>query len=159
VVQVDQQPVISKPVAVAVASMPEAPPVPKEPIEPPPPSSEEPQELPTPAEPVVADAPPPKHARAAKRRHRASGGGRTAVNVARGFSRASDRARTCMGEGSPSRIMVRATLAASGEVLHVDVIDTRDAALAKCIREAVESKARFAPSTQPLEIRSWTFAG
>ena len=52
---------------------------------------------------------------------------------------------------------VRAVLGDSGKVLHAEVLDQCDAALASCIREAVESTARFARTTEPLDARYWTF--
>ncbi len=113
--------------------------------------------------PTLAIAPAPRlepERGVAKPRSRDAHRERTAVDIARGFARARKRARACMrnDDGAPPRISVRAVLGPSGKVLHAEVLDDCDPALASCIQAAVETRARFTRADDPLDVRYWTFS-
>jgi serine/threonine protein kinase len=138
----------------AVGALPEhaSPPAPIEPAHP----SVDVEDLPAPV--LVPAEPTPPETASSKPRRRHAARSRTAVNIARGFTRAHDRVRACLDEDSSARIHVHATVGTSGKVMHVDVVGAPDPELASCIRQAVKAKARFARAEQALDELSWTFA-
>jgi len=78
-------------------------------------------------------------------------------DVARGFAKATKTARECPG-GLPSMsIRVSATINKEGRVIAAKPLNNASLPVAKCVADAVKSRAKFAPTTRALETKEWNY--
>lgn len=105
------------------------------------------------------DTPPPKNNTTKPPKDTPSK--RTSKDIKRGFAKAEKAAKACMtkfGALPGQRIAVDVTINKKGLVLSANATGSnRGTPLGNCLAQAVRNKAKFKPSTEPLETTQYTF--